>query len=155
LNVTTGTITGLIGTGQVSVVFTNRPIVTILEPTAGAPYHGPINIVANVSSPTAIAYVSIKINGVEVANLSSAPYTTSIDSATYTDGLTKVNVTALGANGKVGYNEISITIDNAGQEEPLVELAWTIIAGSLAILAGVVTVTVAIMFYRSKKGGGA
>lgn len=66
-----------------------------------------------------------------------------------------VNITAVDLAGKRGYSEVSVAIDNAGQDEPLMEMAATIIAGFLGIIALVLTLTTAAMFYRNKRGGGA
>ena len=65
-----------------------------------------------------------------------------------------VNITAVDLSGKHGYSEMTVSIDNAGQEEPLIEMGATIVAGTLSIIALVLVLTTAVMFYRNKKGGG-
>ena len=131
------------------------PKVVIVDPTAAGAYAGSITVSANVTSDAGIGYVVLRINGQQVANTSAAPFSWPVNTANYPDGHAVINITAVDLAGKRGYSEISISIDNAGQDEPLIEMAGTIIAGFLGIVAVLLTLTTAVMFYRNKRGGGA
>ena len=130
------------------------PTVVIDNPTAGGSYDGTITVTANLTSGTGISYAILRINGQQVANTSNAPFSWQVNTANYPDGSTAVNITAVDLNGKHGYSEISISIDNAGQEEPLMEMGATIVAGMLGIIALVLALTTIVMFWRIRKGGG-
>ena len=155
LNVTVGSNIGQRGYAQISVTINNMPSVAITSPTNGGAYDGTIDLAITVNAPGGSGYVLVKVAGSQLANLSSAPYITSLNTANYTDGSLVINVTAVDAHGNRLYQEITISIDNAGQDEPLLEMAATTIAGFLGIIALVLTLTTAVMFYRNKMGGGA
>lgn len=153
LNVTVGSDLGLRGYAQITVTFNNRPSVTITDPTNGGDYYGAINLAMTLNIPGGPGYVLVKVGGNQVANLSSAPYQMSLDTANYADGWLVINVTAVDAHGNRAYQEITIIIDNAGQDEPITELVATILAGTLAIIAAMASSVLAVMFFRAKKGG--
>jgi hypothetical protein len=155
LNVTVGSNIGQRGYAEISVTLNNLASVAITSPTNGGAYDGTINLAMTFNAPGGPGYILIKVGGNQVANLSSAPYQTSLNTASYPDGSLVINVTAVDAHGNRLYQEITISIDNAGQEEPLLEMAATGIAGVLGIIALILTLTTAVMFYRNKKGGGA
>jgi hypothetical protein len=156
INVTATDNSARIGFQEITVTVTGfvGPSVRIDNPTAGGAYAGTITVSANLTSGAGIGYVVLRINGQQVANTSTAPFSWQVNTANYPDGHAVINITAVDLAGKHGYSEMSISIDNAGQEEPLIEMAGTVIAGSLGIVAMLLTLTTAVMFYRNKRGGG-
>jgi hypothetical protein len=157
INVTATDNNAKLGFQEITVTLTGfgGPTVRIDGPTAGGAYDGTITVSANLTSGAGIGYVVLRINGQQVANTSVAPFSWQVNTANYPDGHAVINITAVDLAGKRGYSEISISIDNAGQEEPLIEMAGTMIAGFLGIVAALLTLTTAVMFYRNKRGGGA
>jgi hypothetical protein len=155
LNVTVGSSLGQIGYAQIMVTISNSPSVAITSPTNGGEYHGIIDLSITVNAPGGQGYVLVVVDGSPLTNLTSAPYQTSLNTANYSDGPLVINVTAVDAHGNRLYQEITVSIDNAGQDEPLIEMAATGIAGVLGIIALVLTITTVVMFHRNKKGGGA
>ena len=156
INVTATDNSATMGFQEISVSVTGHvaPIVHIDNPTASGAYDGSITISANVTPGNGISYVVLRINGQQVANSTAAPFSWQVNTANYPDGNTVVNITAVDLSGKHGYSEMTVSIDNAGQEEPLIEMGATIVAGTLSIIALVLVLTTAVMFYRNKKGGG-
>jgi hypothetical protein len=153
LNVTAVSSIGLRGYAQVSVTFVNKPVITVTSPTQGAGYDGTFTVSVDVAGGAPVAYVLIKVNGNQTANLTTAPFTYNLDSTTFPDGNMVINITAVDTSGKTDSKQVTVVIDNAGQDEPLLDMGWTIAAGSLAIIAVLMASTTAVMFFRQRKGG--
>jgi hypothetical protein len=157
INVTATDNNAKVGFQEITVTVSGYvgPTVRIDSPTVGGEYDGMITVTANLTSEAGVDYVILRINGQQVANATTAPFSWQLNTANYLDGYMVINVTAVDLAGKRGYSEVSIAVDNAGQDEPLLEMAATTIAGFLGIIALVLTLTTAVMFYRNKRGGGA
>jgi hypothetical protein len=59
------------------------------------------------------------------------------------------------SNGKVGYKQISFTVDNARTNTLLLNWVWTMAAGSIAIIAIVSVLMVVALLIRRRVMGGA
>jgi hypothetical protein len=153
LNVTAVSSIGLRGYAQVTVTFVNKPVITITSPTQGAEYYGTFTVSVEVAGGAPVAYVLVKVNGNQTANLTTAPFSYDLDSSKFPDGNAVINITAVDTSGKTDSKQVTVVIDNAGQDEPLLEMGWTIAAGSLAIIAVLMASTTAVMFFRQRKGG--
>jgi hypothetical protein len=94
------------------------------------------------------------VNGTLVSNITAEPYSWDIDTADYGDGPMTINVTAKDTVGRYAYQEISIVIDNPGQDEPLDRFIGTIIAGTIGLAALITASVVAVLFLKGKRPGG-
>jgi hypothetical protein len=139
----------------VGTISTTGPTVLVTAPATGAEVKGVVPIETTVLGNASLRYVVLKLDGVEIANKTTGPFTWSLESTIYKDGVHTLNVTAVDVNGKVGYHEITITINNAGSSSGLLAWVWTMAAGTVAILAWIgVLMVVALMVRRRHVEGG-
>ncbi len=133
---------------------TTGPTVLITAPVNGTTVKGVVPVDATIIGSAPISYVSLKLDGVEIANKSSGPFTWSLESTIYKDGTHVVNVTAVDVNGKAGYHQTEITISNSELNNVLIQWVWTMAAGTVAILAWVgVLMVIALMIRRRHMRG--
>ncbi len=95
------------------------PSVTITSPPNGGTVTGSFHINATVISQINIDEVQIRVDGVLVSALATAPYSYQADSNLWTDGRHTINVTAIDARLQRGSIEIPIIVNNA---LPLVQI---------------------------------
>ena len=125
------------------------PTVLVTAPAAGATVKGVVPLDVTVLDDVSIQYVSVKLDGVEIANKSTGPYTWSLESTIYKDGNHTINVTAVDVNGHTGFHEQFISISNSALNSSLLSWVWSMAAGTVAILAWVgVFMVVALMVRR-------
>lgn len=146
--------------GPVSFIVTiqsaDHPSLSISAPTAGSTLKGIFNVNVEIIPTTGghIVSATLRLDGATIGTKTSAPFSWSIDTSSYPDGAHKINITALDSGGETTWQEIIVTFNNAGSAAILNNLVWTIIAGSLAIVAICATlITVALMIGRKEKGG--
>lgn len=126
--------------GQISLVITS--------PLANSNVSDSITVAAAMIPSSDISYAILSIDGVQVDNKTEAPFSWTIDTRLYADGTHAINVTATNATGAHGYDEISVTVNNAGEEEKLLDWMWTMAAGSLLIIAIISSLIVAALLIR-------
>lgn len=129
---------------------TTGPTVLITAPVNGTTVKGVVPVDATVISAAPVRYVVLKLDGVEIANKSSGPFTWSMESTIYKDGVHTLNVTAVDVNGKAGYQQIEVTISNSALNSALISWVWTMAAGTVAILAWVGVLIVIALMIRKK-----
>lgn len=132
------------------------PDVIITSPLAGEAVKGSVTVNANIPSSLPIAYASIRLDGTEIGNKTTTPFSWDIDTRAYADGNHIVNITAVDTAGHAGYQEVTMKIDNSAVNEEMIAWIWTMAAGSIAIIAWTgVLVVIALMIRRRhiEKGG--
>lgn len=154
INATVADVYGRRAYSEVNVVLNNAPLVTITAPVAGANYQGLIIVSATIAGGANISFAQLWVNGTLVSNITAEPYSWDIDTADYGDGPMTINVTAKDTVGRLAYQEISIVIDNPGQDEPLDRFIGTIIAGAIGLAALITASVVAVLFLKGKRPGG-
>lgn len=139
----------------VANISTAGPTVLVTAPATGSTVKGLVSVEATILDNASITYAVLKLDGVEIANKTTGPFTWSLESTIYKDGVHTLNVTAVDVNGKVGYHQITITISNAALKSGLLPWIWTMAAGTVAILAWVgVLMVVALMIRKRRLEGG-
>ncbi|MEM1565503.1 MAG: Ig-like domain-containing protein [Candidatus Bathyarchaeia archaeon] len=89
----------------------DAPIVRISTPEDNARVCGNVWINASISDDNLQSW-AIKINGTQVATGTTATVAYRWDTLTYADGLYTINVTAVDVVGNIGYNSVTVTVDN-------------------------------------------
>ncbi len=133
----------------------NGPLVSIISPSAGQTVDGIITIEAAIPSGSPISYAVLRVDGFERENKTTAPFSWSLNTQLLADGDHLINITAVDSNGKVGYKQISFTVDNARTNTLLLNWVWTMAAGSIAIIAIVSVMMVVALLIRRRVMGGA
>jgi len=134
---------------------TTGPTVIVTAPATGSTVKGVVSVEATILDNASMRYVVLKLDGVEISNKTNGPFNWSLESTIYKDGEHTLNVTAVDVNGKVGYQQITITISNAALKSGLLAWVWTMAAGTVAILAWVgVLMVVALMIRKRHLEGG-
>jgi hypothetical protein len=117
------------------------PSVSISSPVDGAVVTGNVTVIASVTPGNdTVSYVQVMIDGAQVGNLTSSPYSFVLDTTKYSDGPHIINVTASGPSGTIASKDQTINVQNqgaaeTGDEDLGNELTLTIVAGSLAAVA--------------------
>lgn len=88
-------------------------------PTQGASYYGTFTVSVDVAGGAPVAYVLIKVNGNRTANPTTGSFNYNLDSSKLPDGKTVFDITAVDSSGKTDSKQVTVAIDNAGQDEPL------------------------------------
>ena len=89
------------------------PGVTLTEPATTAARRGTIALAASATDNTSVAGVEFRVRGVLIGSRdTAAPYATSFDTTTVTDGSAPVTATAFDAAGNSTVAPRTITIDN-------------------------------------------
>jgi hypothetical protein len=126
--------------GQISLIITS--------PVANSEVSKAITVAASMVPSSDILYAILSIDGVQVDNKTETPFSWTIDTHIYADGVHAINITATNATGAHGYSEISITVNNAGENQMLLNWMWTMAAGSILILASISSLIVAALLVR-------
>jgi len=124
--------------------------VIITSPIANAEVSGTITVAATLVPSSDISYVVLSIDGEQVDNKTSAPFSWTIDTRLYADGTHVFNITASNATGARGYQETTVTVNNAGKEEMLLRWVWTMIAGTVLAIAMIAVLVVAALMFRKR-----
>jgi len=134
----------------VGSINTAAPTVIISAPSNGTTLSGVVPLEVTLISAASIQYVSVRLNGAEIANKSAGPFTWSLESTVFKDGVYVLNVTARDVNGHLGYQQITVTISNASQTSVLITWIWTLAAGTIAILAWIGVLIVVALTIRKR-----
>lgn len=126
------------------------PTVIINSPINGEKVLGTITIAANIVSTEAIQYAVLRIDGVVKGNLTVAPFTWNLDTATLQDGIHTINITAVDSNGGIGYKEVTIDAWNEGRAATMTNWIATILAGTIAIVSIVGVLIVVVLLLRKR-----
>jgi hypothetical protein len=114
------------------------PSVTITAPPNGATVTGSFYINATVLSSLTVNQVQVRVDGVLVTTLLTAPYSYLADSTQWSDGQHVINVTAIDSRTQSGYAEIPFIVNNA---LPLVQITaplnGTAVFGTVTVSATV------------------
>ncbi len=130
---------------NVQAAVISPPSVQIAAPTNGQVLTGtvPVTATAIPASGQSIAYVQFKLDGVQFANLTTAPYTASLVTTGHVDGSHTINVTAADGGGRRGYQQITTFFNNSGTVIPAPVVAIThplngaTVGGTVSVTAGV------------------
>lgn len=90
-----------------------NPTVSFSSPTAGAKVSGNINVNVNASDNVGVTKVYVYAAGNLVANLTTAPYTYSLNTLNYADGNLSLMANAYDAAGNIGSTTINVTVANS------------------------------------------
>jgi hypothetical protein len=142
INVTALDSLGRTGFMNIMVFINNAPApppsVTITSPPNGGTVTGSFHINATVISQINIDEVQVRVDGVLVSTLATAPYSYLADSNLWREGRHTINVTAIDARLQSGWMEIPIIVNNA---LPLVQimapLNGTAVFGTVTVKATV------------------
>ncbi len=88
------------------------PAVTITDPLNGGQLKGSASINTTVSSTVTLAKVQLLIDGTARANMTSGPYSFTVDTLAYADGAHSIEVRATDINGGVGNQTITAYFTN-------------------------------------------
>lgn len=127
------------------------PVVVITSVTQGETLRGTVQVDVEVvsSSNKTTSYAVLKLGDTIISNLTSEPFSWTINTDQFADGDYALNVTVADSDGVRGYKQISVTIDNSAISKELIDWVWTMVAGSVAILAWIgIMIVVALMIRR-------
>ncbi len=119
---------------------TQAPGVALVEPTAGPPRRGVVNLAATASDNAGVARVDFRVRGATAGSDGAFPFGMSFDTTRVPDGLAAVEAVAFDAAGNAATQERGLTIDNTAPAlavsgpsnrsfAPGTELSWTLSAG--------------------------
>jgi len=140
------------------------------SPANGATVTDNFTVAATITPEGNVSYAVLKMDGEEIGNKSTGPFSWTINPADYDNGTYVLNLTAEDITGNRSYAEITITVDNTvddtngdngnGKDEDEIRRDWvaTLLAGSIAIITIGAAMILAALFVRRmadrKKGGG-
>jgi hypothetical protein len=152
INVTAYDTVDQLGSQTVSVTFGNQ--------TTTAPSLAPLNIVTqngsvlvSASATGTVSYVTLSVDGAQVSNATSAPYTFTVNTAGLVPGQHTVNVTAVGPGG-VSSQVSTFAVSSPTPPQPTTDLSkWqaTIIGGSLFLIGAVAFLVASVLMLRRLK----
>lgn len=91
---------------------TTNPAVNVTAPSQGSTVSGSINFSANASDDRGVTKVDFLVDGAVKASDTTAPYTTSIDTKTLSDGSHAFMAKAYDAAGNSSYATVTVTVKN-------------------------------------------
>jgi hypothetical protein len=97
---------------------TQRPVVTITQPSPGATLWGTTTLQANVADNGGIDHVEFLIDGQIRQSTSQAPYSMSLDTTTLAAGTHTLLVRAYDLAGNVGSATLNFTVQNSSGSQP-------------------------------------
>jgi iron complex transport system substrate-binding protein len=100
------------GTQITFVINNGNTTVAINSPNNQSKVTGTVEIVSQVVSPRAITYVACIVDGFEVGNVSSNPYSFHIDTKSYRNGNHNISVKVRDEIGQNGNAEVTVFFDN-------------------------------------------
>ena len=89
------------------------PSVSITSPSNGSTVSGSVNVTANASDDHGVTQVEFFVDGVSIGVDTSAPYSASWNTTTYSDGAHTVSATATDTIGQTGNSSVGVTVQNA------------------------------------------
>ena len=135
---------------------TGGPVAVITSVTDNEVLHGTVQVDVTVVSNKTISYAILRLGDEVIGNLTSAPFTWTINTDQFVDGDYVLNVTVADSDGARGYNQLDVSVSNAVINQELVDWVWTMVAGCIAILAwvGILIVVVLMIRRRTMRAGG-
>jgi Bacterial Ig domain/IPT/TIG domain len=115
---------------------TTAPVVTITAPANNATVSGTMTLTATATDPDSpVSFVQFRVDGANVgAQLTTAPYSLSLDTTTLSNATHSITATAQDPSGNVGTSaSVTITVSNASAGVPTLIYST---AAPLAILSG-------------------
>lgn len=91
----------------------NPPTVTITSPSNGTTVSGNVSVTATASDDKGVTQVEFFVDGGSIGVDMSAPYSTSWNTTTYSDGAHTVSAVATDTIGQTGNDAVSVTVQNA------------------------------------------
>jgi len=115
-----------------------------------------VQVDATVITNKTVSYAVLRLGDEVIGNLTSEPFTWTINTDQFVDGDYMLNVTVADSNGARGYSQIQVSVGNAVINQELVAWVWTMVAGIIAILAwvGILIVVVLMIRHRTMRAGG-
>ena len=132
------------------------PLVVITSVTSNEVLQGTVQVDATVITNKTVSYAVLRLGDEVIGNLTSEPFTWTINTDQFVDGDYMLNVTVADSNGARGYSQIQVSVGNAVINQELVAWVWTMVAGIIAILAwvGILIVVVLMIRHRTMRAGG-
>lgn len=132
------------------------PAVVITSVSNNDVLQGTVDVDVSAVSNKTLQYAVLRLGDTVIGNLTSLPYKWTINTDQFTDGDYLLNVTVADSDGALGYAQIHVSISNAVINRELVAWVWTMVAGSIAILAwvGILIVVVLMIRRRTMRAGG-
>jgi len=90
----------------------SAPTVSITNPSNGATVSGTVNVTASASDDNGVTQVEFFVDGASIGIDTTAPYSASWDTTTYSDGSHTVSATATDTIGQTGSNSVGVTVQN-------------------------------------------
>ncbi|MGD1061099.1 MAG: ABC transporter substrate-binding protein [Methanomassiliicoccales archaeon] len=113
LSITAGNDAGTVKSAQISVTINNGgTTVGILAPTNSTHVNGTTTVSTQVLSPRGIRYVSFSLDGVEMANLTSPPYSLQWNTSAEINGDHTLTVKAVDVLNMTGTASVDVVVDN-------------------------------------------
>lgn len=88
------------------------PTISIISPTTGAFITGTITVQVTASDNVGVTSVSLDVDGVAVSSSSAAPFTTTWNSATVSNGTHTLTVTARDAANNRSSSSVTVSVNN-------------------------------------------
>lgn len=129
---------------------TNIPTVVITSPSNSATVSGNLTINANIVSVDEIESATLKIDGTVVGELTSAPFSWTVDTANMTEGGHVIVITVVDSTGDSVSKEIAVFVDNESELVSMLEWVVTIGAGAVIIVCVVGIMVVMALFIRKR-----
>ncbi|HTY46911.1 MAG TPA: ABC transporter substrate-binding protein, partial [Methanomassiliicoccales archaeon] len=113
LNLTAGNSAGMRGQSQITITINNGGTTAAIQsPTNASHVNATHAIDVDVVSPRAMKYVSIAVDGAEVANLTSAPYSYSWNTSSEINGEHHLTAKAVDILNMTGRASVDVIVDN-------------------------------------------
>jgi len=131
--------------------------VSIIEPSRNEIVSGNMQVTASIIIPngsTSVDSVDLIIDGAIIESRSHNPYSWSIDTKDYENGLLEIEIVAHDSLGIDHSGMVNVTVDNEDLESVLGNLGMNITAGVLASLAFISFLTLLVLWARDHLGGG-
>lgn len=106
---TTAAYPGISGKGRRDAI---APVVSIKTPENGATVSGAVSVTVSATDNIGVSAVALSVDGTAVSNSTSSPFTNTWNSATVSNGLHTLTVTARDAAGNKTSASVQVTVSN-------------------------------------------
>lgn len=128
----------------------NIPTVWITSPSNAATVSGNVTINANIVSVDEIVSATLKIDGTIIGELTSTPFSWTVDTTNMTEGGHTITVTVVDSTGDSVSKEIAVFVDNESELVSMLEWVVTIGAGAVTIVCVVGMMVVLALYIRKR-----